>query len=56
MRSVDVAVDHFGPPLRDAFPAASDGTFYSMLAVLKDAEGPAEARQHRPPDAGQLRR
>lgn len=56
MRSVDVAVEHFGPPLRDAFPAASDGTFYSMLAVLKDAESPAQARQHGPSDPGQLRR
>ena len=56
MRSVDFVVEQVGPSLRDAFPAALDGTFYSMLAVLKDAEGPAEARQHRPPDAGQLRR
>lgn len=31
-------VDQVGTTLRHAFPAVRDGTFYSMLAVLRDAE------------------
>ena len=31
-------VDHLGATLRNAFPTKLDGTFYSMLAVLRDAE------------------
>jgi len=56
MKGVDVAVDQLGPSLRDAFSAALDGTFYSMLAVLKNAERPTQIAQHRKSDAVQLRR
>lgn len=45
MKRVKNNGDHLGPTLRNAYPANLDGTFYSMLAVLQQAEDALNKQQ-----------